>query len=383
MAEQPRRPDQQYSPPLPSLAAGARAGVFRGFLVIIAGSGSGKGIFVYSPTAGSGNLVDSVTAPGVTSDPFGNAVPTSGGFVSYGSTGYAELTSGSLIFHLTSDAGDAGVVPLAATGGASGVPGLIVTSPTNLFTAGDNTQAILSLVGTSADGTKGPYAFIASNQFGSSAIKTVPFLLVGSFAFAAPASAGGSVVSEGPTLLPNGANGMLLASSAADTPVTAALLELQVGTGQTAYEAIEDASGSNSFACRVSGDTNDRLTISGSGGHHWGSGSAITDVALTRSAANTLQLATADFDVSSAGRGLRVAEGSNAKQGTSTLSAGTVVVANTSVTANSRIFLTAQTSGAAPGALRVSARTAGTSFTITSTSNTDTSVVAWEIFEPG
>jgi hypothetical protein len=53
------------------------------------------------------------------------------------------------------------------------------------------------------------------------------------------------------------------------------------------------------------------------------------------------------------------------------------------VTANSRIFLTCQTPGGTPGFLRVSARTAGTSFTILSSSGTDTSVVAWEIFEPG
>ena len=83
-----------------------------------------------------------------------------------------------------------------------------------------------------------------------------------------------------------------------------------------------------------------------------------------------------------AGAGLRVKEGSNAKQGVATLVAGSVVVSNTSVTANSRIFLTSQSDGGAPGFLRVSARTAGTSFTITSSSGTDTSVVAYEIFEP-
>lgn len=89
------------------------------------------------------------------------------------------------------------------------------------------------------------------------------------------------------------------------------------------------------------------------------------------------------IDVTEVGAGYSTAEGSNAKQGTATLSAGAVTVSNTAVTTTSRIFLTAQTSGAAPGALRVSARTAGTSFTITSTSGTDTSVVAYEIFEVG
>ena len=87
--------------------------------------------------------------------------------------------------------------------------------------------------------------------------------------------------------------------------------------------------------------------------------------------------------IHSAGSGLQVAEGANAKQGIATLAAGTVVVNTTAVTANSRIFLTPQETGALTGILRVSARTAGTSFTILSSVNTDTAVVAWEIFEPG
>lgn len=82
------------------------------------------------------------------------------------------------------------------------------------------------------------------------------------------------------------------------------------------------------------------------------------------------------------GAGLSIKEGSNAKQGTATLVAGASVVSNTSVTASSRIFLTSQADGGTPGFLRVSARTAGTSFTITSSNAADTSTVAYEIFEP-
>lgn len=83
-----------------------------------------------------------------------------------------------------------------------------------------------------------------------------------------------------------------------------------------------------------------------------------------------------------AGQGFKVKEGSNAKMGTATLVAGTVTVSNTSVTANSRIFLTSNADGGTPGFLRVSARSASTSFTITSSSGTDTSTVAWLILEP-
>lgn len=90
-----------------------------------------------------------------------------------------------------------------------------------------------------------------------------------------------------------------------------------------------------------------------------------------------------NFDVTNVGQGLQVAEGSNAKQGIAVLVAGSKVVSNTSVTANSRILLTSNADGGTPGWLRVSARSPGTSFTITSSSGTDTSTVAYEIFEPG
>jgi hypothetical protein len=93
--------------------------------------------------------------------------------------------------------------------------------------------------------------------------------------------------------------------------------------------------------------------------------------------------ASGNIDINSAGSGLQVAEGANARQGTSVLVAGTVVVSNTSVTAFTRIFLTSQVDGGTPGFLRVSTRAAGTSFTILSSSNTDTSTVAWELIEKG
>lgn len=94
------------------------------------------------------------------------------------------------------------------------------------------------------------------------------------------------------------------------------------------------------------------------------------------------EVSTAGFAVVFAGAGLLVKEGSNCKQGIATLVAGSVVVSNTSVTANSRIMLTSQVDGGTPGFLRISARTASTSFTITSSSVADISTVAYQIFEP-
>lgn len=91
-----------------------------------------------------------------------------------------------------------------------------------------------------------------------------------------------------------------------------------------------------------------------------------------------------NFVAGTIGMGLQIKEGTNAKMGVATLAAGTVTVSNTAVTANSRIFLNAQSLGtvSAPSALCISARTAGTSFTILASQNTDTSVIAWQIVEP-
>lgn len=85
--------------------------------------------------------------------------------------------------------------------------------------------------------------------------------------------------------------------------------------------------------------------------------------------------------ISTIGKGLQIKTGTNSKLGTAVLVAGTVTVTNTSVTANSRIFLTSQSDGGTVGFLRITAKTAATSFVITSSSLLDTSTVAWMIVE--
>ncbi|MFG2682416.1 hypothetical protein [Streptomyces sp. NPDC048392] len=67
--------------------------------------------------------------------------------------------------------------------------------------------------------------------------------------------------------------------------------------------------------------------------------------------------------------------------GVATLAGGTVTVANTSVTATTRVAAFRQTAGGAVGHL--SAETdAGVGFTVDSSSATDTSTVVWILFEP-
>lgn len=91
--------------------------------------------------------------------------------------------------------------------------------------------------------------------------------------------------------------------------------------------------------------------------------------------------ATGNISITTAGKGLKIKEGANAKMGLSTLVAGVVVVSNTSVDSSSRIFLTPQNSSGTVGSVRITSKVAGTSFTITSSSLTDTSTIAWQIIE--
>lgn len=82
------------------------------------------------------------------------------------------------------------------------------------------------------------------------------------------------------------------------------------------------------------------------------------------------------------GDGFKVTEGTDEAMGAATLVGGTVTVNTGKVTANSRIFLTGQNSSGTHGELTVSARSVGTSFTITSSSGSDTRSVAWLLVEP-
>lgn len=163
--------------------------------------------------------------------------------------------------------------------------------------------------------------------------------------------------------------------------VSAALSITGTNTGQQLLSTTGADVTSRGLQTSVTGDTIARFVETVDGTLNWGpGGSGSRDSSLSRSGVASLST-NSQLTFSTVGKGLTLTEGTNAKMGLATLSAGTVTVPTTAVTANSRIFLTAQSTGAAPGALRVSTITAGTSFVITSTSNTDTSTVAWLIIE--
>ncbi len=90
-----------------------------------------------------------------------------------------------------------------------------------------------------------------------------------------------------------------------------------------------------------------------------------------------------DIKAGVVGKGFYIKEGSNATMGTGTLVGGTLVISTTKVTATSRIFLTDQGGTITNlGSLYISARTAATSFTVSSTNILDASDFAWIIIEP-
>lgn len=193
-----------------------------------------------------------------------------------------------------------------------------------------------------------------------------------------------------------------------------------VFTGAPDFRAA--TAGGTALSTDVTGDTVVRLAVTGDGTMKWGSGSGAADCQLDRYAAGGLELncalrftngqllfgpsgdvdlywggagllktdnnftvgGTTGITIGTAGGGLKVKEGSNATMGTGTLNGTTeVTVSTTKVTANSRIFLTAQAPGGTPsGTIYVSSRSAGVSFGVKSLA-LDTSTFAWLLVEPG
>jgi hypothetical protein len=358
-------------------------GVFRGSL-------TDSGMFVYNGVGAAGNPpIFSITKPGETVDPFGNAVVADAvttynafgavinclsmlkaAFFQYFDNGSA--VQGGLILSIASNSG---TDPVGAAAYPAGLFGIDPVFGDSMSVVGANiglsqvayTRAADVLAHTASGVTTNPYLLVDAPE--QTAAGHIQMLLQGF-------SPDGS--SSPPQLLIGTVSG-----SAVLTPTSSAGMEVQGGSGLPVLQLQASAATVQAISAKVAADTNNRIQIRADGLINWGSGAAPADSSMSRGGANLLNVSTADLAVHTAGNGLRVAEGSNAKQGIATLVGGTKVVADTAVTANSRIFLCCQTPGGTPGFLRVSARTPGTSFTILSSSGTDTSVVAYEIFEPG
>lgn len=154
-------------------------------------------------------------------------------------------------------------------------------------------------------------------------------------------------------------------------------------TDMFAHAVIPSRVGANGTATRGGGILVETVNVI-NGGTAVPDGYGILSNAPTGATRNWAAGFVGDVVFPNVGDGLFLKEGTNAISGIATLSGGTVTVNTTSVTANSRIVLTIQSLGtvAVPTTVGVTARSAGTSFTITSASGTDTSVIYWMIIEP-
>lgn len=109
----------------------------------------------------------------------------------------------------------------------------------------------------------------------------------------------------------------------------------------------------------------------------------VHDVSFVRGGAEKMRLTAAGAQINGTATisdKLAITTGANKSAGTGTLTAGTVAISTTAVTASSLIFLTDTTSSLTNvGVLSVSSKIAGTSFTVTSANVLDTATFNWLI----
>ena len=133
------------------------------------------------------------------------------------------------------------------------------------------------------------------------------------------------------------------------------------------------------------------LTPKGAGGVTVSSGALTVTAGAITATLGAITATNGNISMGTAGNGLRVKEGANARMGQATLIAGSKIVANTSVAATTRIFLTRSSinGSAAIGSLSAGTITPGASFVINALDPAapagviaaDVSIVNWFLVE--
>lgn len=330
--------------------------------------GNGGSVIIVGGAAGGDNTVSraggaiTFTAGVSKGSSGGAAINMTAGAGGLG-TGTAGAGGGAIV--LTSGAGGVGSATSGTGGGttlASGIGGAGVGGgvggATTITSGAGGVGSTTSGAGGATSINSGAGGASSVTTGGAGGATTIASGVGGTTTSGAGGVGGAANISAG-----NGGNGTTAGGSGGALIFSAGV----AGTGGTGV------GGAITFRTAATTSITVRGTVTAAG--LWGFGANATPTYL-------VDVLGGNIGIASAGQGYRTKEGSNAKQGTAVLAAGTVVVANNSVTATSRIFLTSQADGGTPGFIRVSTRTAGTSFTITSSSNTDTSTIAYEIFEP-
>jgi hypothetical protein len=401
------RPDQAIQ--LPATRAGSgpapQSAIVVARLVIIVGTTGA--LFVYSPTAGPGNLVASLAAAAGT-DSFGNAYDAG---LTAGSSGGAHIglgLTGDLFVHNAATAivdwihAADGSIRIYNSGGAAA--GNLIASIAPVAGSDPFGNAYLQGVSTYTPGSF--TAELVNGQLLLSSVAAITKITVPGTLTLVDAGAGSAtpelVLTSPATSAVNVAQ-LILGGESQDaskaafwqlTPgglIAADLLAgavLTVSNAQSAPTApsvqfLANAAGDRVLGIEVTGDANFRFRVDSNGVLGWTFGASGAAFTLGPVSNSQLSLTGADLDIASAGNGLRIKEGANARMGVSgAMVAGTITIANTSVTASTRVFLSHAVAGGALGALSRTIN-AGVSFTINSSSNTDTSTVNWLLIEPG
>jgi hypothetical protein len=296
-------------------------------------------------------------------------------FWSPGITGGAQTFAGdktftgTATFNKTEEAGAETVVEYKVSGDTVARAGIYnATSAANTFISdfrgtGSSTNIAQFISGrVTTDSGTNPVIVLDGRQGSSTAITTRPLLEL--------RNSGSSVL----TFLPLNSGSNLAQSYGTQAGANPSIASRSIGTRVIHYA---------SFSAGVRADIADGVTSSNI--RWWGIPENTNSYSFRWYGGGALVaelFGDGKFTLAQVGSGLFIKEGTNATMGSATLVAGAVTVSTTKVTANSRIFLTSNTDGGTPGWVRVSARTAGTSFTITSSSGSDTSTIAWIIVEP-
>ena len=344
-----------------TLTGGASKGSSQGGgLTVNLGTG-GPGTGTAGATGGTGNYNAGTGGVGsATSGAGGNTTLNAGS----GGAGVAGGNGGTATLH----GGNGGTG--SASGGNGGPANVSGGSPANFAGSAGGSVSLAAAAGsnTGAGGAGGTATVTGGNAGGDNTGSTAG----GNVTLTAGNSKGSSNGAQ--VNLNAGAGGV----GTGATGATGGTINIASGTG-----------GANAGSSGAGGDLNFSAGAGGGSGTPGAGGNIVFKTASTTSQVEHFRVrntgnaavTAGSFEVVTAGQGLQVKGGSNCKLGTSALTAGTVTVANTAVTANSRIFLTAQNNAGTPGFLSITTITAGTSFVVKSSSNTDTSTVAWFIVE--
>lgn len=257
------------------------SGIFSRIIVVI--SKSGQGIFGYSPSPGANNLVFSISSVGGT-DPYLNVyLPGYVSYINIAGTFYAVQINAGLINWYSGGPTEVGAI-WTQTSQISGLgsPDLLFQSNRNIV-IGSNPLLI------TAAASAGDVCKITNTQNAP----TAPNLEVVSNA-AGDNAFGLRIVTDTNSRLKGDSSGVLHWGPGNVTQDTN-LYRNGVGILQTdgtlvaiVLRAIAALSGNQALDIHVTGDTNPRYQITGSGFTQWGPGNAAVDTNLYRSAAGLL-----------------------------------------------------------------------------------------------